>query len=68
MHSMDSTEPVEDRERFVARLMPTDPNIIFFGSEKTEDQLCYDYANDQRTKRYNRHLRELVISNKGLEL
>ena len=68
MHSMDSTEPFEDRERFVARLMPTDPNIIFYGSEKTEDQFCYDYASDHRTKRYNRHLSDLITLNKDYEL
>ena len=67
MHSMDSTEPFEDRERFVARLMPTNPNIVFYGSEKPEDQFSYDYANDQRTKRYNRHLSNLISINKDYE-
>lgn len=62
MHSMDSTEPYNNRERFVARLMPTDPNIIFYGSENEEDQLSYDYANDKRTKRYDRHLSDLAAS------
>lgn len=67
MHSMDSTEPFEDRERFVARLMPTDPNIVFYGGEKPEDQFSYDYANDHRTKRYNRHLNDLITINKDYE-
>ena len=64
MHCMDRTESFDNKERFVARLMPTDPNIIFYGSEKPEDQLCYDYANDQRTKRYKLHLSNLIKYNK----
>lgn len=67
MHSLDKTESFDNKERFVARLMPTDRNIIFFGSEKPEDQLCYDYTNDPRTKRYQKHLSDLVLANKANE-
>ena len=67
MHSMDRTESFENRERYVARLMPTNPNIIFFGSEKPEDQLCYDYANDQRTKSYKHRLDALITQSKTFD-
>lgn len=67
MHCMDRTESFDNKERFVERLMPTDPNIIFFGSEKPEDQLCYDYANDQRTKRYKNKLTNLIAANQDYE-
>lgn len=60
MHSMDSTEPVEDRERFVARLMPEDENIVIFGGEAPEDKLSYDYKSDPRTKRYDKKLATLI--------
>jgi hypothetical protein len=62
MHSMDCIEPIEDRERYVARLMPSQPNVIFFGSEQSEDQLCYDYKSDPRSQRYDRHLTDLVTN------
>ena len=60
MHSLDSTEPYDDKERFVSRLIPADKNIIIFGGENTEDKLSYDYSNDPRTQRSNRRLTNLV--------
>ena len=67
MHKMDTLEPVNDRERYVARLMPTEPNIIFFGSENPEDQLSYDYKNDPRSQRYSKRLNKLNITTYGQE-
>ena len=63
MHNLDCTEPFEDKERFVSRLMPTDKDIIFFGGENSEDKLHYDYENDPRSKRTERHLGELLAAN-----
>ena len=63
MHNLDCTEPFEDKERFVSRLMPTDKDIIFFGGENHEDKLHYDYENDPRSKRTERHLGELLAAN-----
>jgi len=63
MHNLDCTEPFEDKERFVSRLMPSDKDIIFFGGEKNEDKLYYDYESDPRSKRTERHLGELLAAN-----
>ena len=65
MHNLDCIEPFEDKERFVSRLMPTDKDIIFFGGENPEDKLHYDYENDPRSKRTEKHLSELLANNYG---
>ena len=58
LHSLDSTESVEDKERIVSRLMPVDSNTIFYGGENPEDQLHYDYTNDKRTQHLEQKLQQ----------
>lgn len=67
MHSLDCTEPVEDKERFVSRLMPSDSDIIFFGGEQEQDKLYYDYESDPRSKRTNIRLDALLNYMYGYE-
>ena len=65
MHSMDCMEPVEDKERYVSRLMLEDSNTIFYGGETSEDQLKYDYTNDPRSLRNEDRLKKLVAERYG---
>ena len=67
MHSMDCMEPVEDKERYVSRLMLEDSNTIFYGGETPEDQLQYDYTNDPRSLRNENRLKMLVAERYGYQ-
>ncbi len=67
MHSMDCMEPVEDKERYVSRLMLEDSNTIFYGGETPEDQLKYDYLNDPRSLRNENRLKMLVAERYGYQ-
>ncbi len=62
-HGMDSTEKFDNCERYIARLYPADPNVIFFGSLAAEDQLSYDYSQDPRTIRYRKHTEKMRAAN-----
>lgn len=62
-HGMDSTEKFDNCERYIARIYPADPNLIFFGGLASQDQLSYDYSNDQRTARYRKHTEKMAYEN-----
>jgi len=66
-HGMDSTENYDNCERYIARLYPADPNVIFFGSLDPQDQLSYDYSHDPRTIRYREHTERMIQVNKEAE-
>lgn len=62
-HGMDRTEKYNNRERYISRIYPQNPNVIFFGSLDPADQLFYDYANDPRTLRYQNHTENMMTKN-----
>lgn len=66
-HGLDKTEKANDRERYIARVYPSDPHLIFFGSLDPADQLSYDYSNDPRTLRYLRHAERIMEQNRQME-
>lgn len=66
-HGMDRTEKFDNCERYIGRLYPADPNLIFFGGLAPEDQLSYDYSRDPRTKRYRSHTETVTLANRELQ-
>lgn len=66
-HGLDKTEKANDRERYIARVYPTDPHLIFFGSLDPADRLSYDYSNDPRTLRYLKHAERIMEQNRQME-
>lgn len=64
---MDRTEKFDNCERYIGRLYPADPNLIFFGGLAPEDQLSYDYSRDPRTKRYRSHTETVTLANRELQ-
>lgn len=62
-HGMDKTEKFDNWERYIGRIYPQNPHLVFFGGLDPQDQLSYDYTQDERTKRYQRHTEKMMQLN-----
>ena len=62
-HGMDKTEKFDNWERYIGRIYPQNPHLVFFGGLDPQDQLSYDYTQDERTKRYQRHTEKMMHLN-----
>ncbi len=62
-HGMDKTEKFDNLERYIGRIYPLNQHIVFFGGLDLQDQLSYDYTQDERTKRYQRHTEKMMQLN-----
>ena len=62
-HGLDKTEKFDNWERYIGRIYPQNKDIVFFGGLAPEDQLTYDYSNDERTKRYRAHTEKMIALN-----
>ena len=60
LHGMDKTEKFDNWERYIGRIYPENKHIVFFGGLDPQDQLTYDYSQDERTKRYRKHTEKMI--------